>query len=336
MRKKVTMQEIADMLGISKVTVSKAINRREGVSDALREKILSTARALNYSKPGRTANHSRNFAFVCPKRFFLEDDAFYTSIYYYLNKQCIQDNDTLDLYVVGTSDERFAKLPRRFENAMIDGVFIAGQFQDAFLAKLLALPQAKVALDFYVSDLSIDAVISDNFRMGTLVTDYLISRGHRKIGFVGDPLSTSSISDRYFGYRKAMKLAGCPVEEAWGIINNDPFTGSYNNNMPLPADLPSAYVCHCDKAAFVLTQQLEKAGLQVPEDVSIVSFDNTNYAKLMHPQLTSVVFDQRGIALTGKQVMADRLIQPDSLPHVHYTQSKLIIRDSVKDNIKQD
>lgn len=331
MRQKATMQDIADKLGVTKVTVSKAINRREGVSPALRERILAAAREMNYVKPAKNGQGGRRFAFVCPKRYFLEDDSFYTAIFYYLNKDCLRERSSLDCLVIGTGDETAARLPRALGRAAFDGIFIAGQFLPGFLQALLALEADKVALDFHLSGMPVDCVISDNFRMGTLVTDHLIERGHRAIGFVGDPAASSSICDRYFGYRKALALAGLEDRAAWHVVTNDPLTGAYLRQAPLPDPLPSAFVCHCDKAAFLLAQQLEAAGRRVPEDVSIISFDNTNLATLMTPPLSSVDVDRGLIAREGLQAMLERLRDPARPAQVRYVQGSLIPRGSVRD-----
>lgn len=336
MHQKVTMQDIADKLGITKVTVSKAINRRDGVSNALRDKILATAREMNYIKPIKESMGSHRFAFVCPKRYFLEDDSFYTTIFYYLNKYCLQKGSAIDCYVISTGDEKAARLPKALNNNSLDGIFIAGQFMPDFLAALLALTPAKVALDFHLSGMPVDCVISDNFRMGTLVTDELIANGHRHIGFVGDPAATSSICDRYYGYLKALALAGLTANEAWHIVTNDPLTGVYLHQVSLPDPLPSAFVCHCDKAAFLLARQLEQAGQSVPDKVSIISFDNTNLSTLMSPQLSSVDVNRSDIAQAGLQAVLERMRNPSRLAQVYYIQGRLITRASVRDLTRQE
>lgn len=327
MSKKVTMQDIADALGITKVSVSKALNGRPGLSDARRQQILLMAKKMEYGAEDAKAGY--HLAFVCPKRFFLEDDTFYTTIYYYINKQCLEQNHTVACFVLGSEDEMALRLPDKLQTERFDGIFIAGEFRHDYLKLLLPLKGAKTFVDFYLPELSIDCIISDNFHLGQSVTDYLIRKGHTKIGFVGDIRATSSICDRYFGYQKALKLAGLSGDDAWHIINNDSFSGQYSLKFDLPSDLPTAFVCHCDKAAFTLMQRLDMAGIKVPQEVSIISFDNTALCELTRPRLTSVDFDRRQIARLSMQSMIARIREPERPVGYLYGKGNLIERDSV-------
>lgn len=329
MGKKATMQGIADRLGVTKVSVSKAINNQPGISDELRRQILLTAKELGYARIRPAASGTRRLAFICPKRFFLEDDTFYTTIYYYINKRCTEQGYAISCFVVNSTDEVALRLPEKLRTEHFDGLFIAGEFLQSYLDMLLQLPGAQVAIDFYRPDLDIDCVISDNFNLGQRVVEYLIKKGHRKIGFVGDVLTTSSISDRYFGYLKALMLGGLPSREEWHIINNDALTGQYTLQFELPNPLPTAFVCHCDKAAFTLMHRLNAAGVAMPGDVSIISFDNTKLCELMIPHLTSVHFDRRQIANCSMQSILARIENPQAPMGIQYIKGTLVERDSV-------
>lgn len=326
--KRVTMQDIADRLGVTKVTVSKAINNQPGVSSALRESILRAAREMSYAKSAPAETRYR-LAFVCPKRFFLEDDTFYTTIYYYINKRCSERGHSLSCFVINSADEISLRLPEPMCTSYFDGLLIAGEFRRDYLELLRALPGTQVAVDFYLPELPIDCVVTDNFFLGQLVTEYLVRHGHRQIGFVGDIMATSSIGDRYFGYVKVLTQNGLPVREQWRIVNNDALTGQYTQSCRLPEALPTAFVCHCDKAAFTLARQLETMGVSVPGEVSIISFDNTNLCELMRPHLTSVHFDRREIAKRSIQALFTRIESPDAPVGIQYLQGTLIERDSV-------
>ena len=127
-RNKVSMQTIADELNISKVTVYKALNNQPYVSEELREKILQTAAELGYAgKEKRENTLHNNLAFIVPKRFFLESDSFYTTIFYHLNNLCHRDALTLTLYVIKREDELGCLVPYTLSPDNCDGVFIAGE-----------------------------------------------------------------------------------------------------------------------------------------------------------------------------------------------------------------
>ncbi len=330
MSKKVTLQDIADRLGITKVSVSKAINNQPGVSSALRTQILRTAKELGYAKIKRASERpAYNLAWVCPKRFFLMDETFYNTIYYYINKTCTESGHTLSCFVINTRDEVGEVLPEKLTTNQYDGIFIAGEMRTGYLKKLNSLSGAKIAIDFYHPELQIDCVVTDNFFTGYEVTNYLIQNGHRDIGFVGDFSLSSSVCDRYFGYLKALSLSGLQVNENWKISNNDFETGQYTMDFALPEVLPTAFVCHCDKAAFTLMQRLENMGVRQPEQVSIVSFDNTDICELVVPKLSSVNIDKKQIAFSSMDQLFQRINNP-SLPYQKiYLGGSLVKRNSV-------
>lgn len=329
--KKVTMQNIADKLGITKVSVSKALNGQPGISNALRQKIISSSIQMGYTNTKlnkKTENY--NFALLCPKRFFLEDENFYTTIYYYLNKKATSNGHTLTQFIINSEEETSNIIPSQLYNNNYDGIFLAGELRHEFLTKLTELQIPLVCIDFYTSDLDIDSIVTDNFYLGYQATSYLIEQGHKKIGFVGNIFQTSSVTDRYFGYYKALQLNNLEVVDDWHISNNDPVTGMYTLQFHLPKELPTAFVCHCDKAAYTLMDKLKLININVPNDVSLISFDNTDLCEYTAPKLTSMDISQKEIAYYSLNQMLFRVKNPDSMPQRLYTSNKLIIRDSIK------
>ena len=162
-----------------------------------------------------------------------------------------------------------------------------------------------VAIDFYIKDLETDFIITDNFFLGYRATQYLLDRGHKDIGFVGNINQTNSIMDRYFGYLKAMMCAGIKVSEEWHLVNNDE-NGLYMNEIKLPNRIPTAFVCHCDMAAYYMIDTLSNAGLSVPKDVSLISFDNTKLSENTNPRLTTYDINRKNLALAAYQCMIEK------------------------------
>lgn len=187
--------------------------------------------------------------------------------------------------------------------------------------------------DFYETDAKHDCVIADNFLNGFSATNYLIEKGHTRIGFVGRYDQTLSIADRFFGYQKALASHGIAFNPQWHLSNNDPDTGIYSLNIPLPDDLPTAFVCHCDRAAYFLIQRLQMANLSVPEDISVISFDNTNLAENVQPPLTTVNISTKEIAKSSYARLRKRIAN-NALPTQRiYIPSNLIERDSVAEKL---
>lgn len=328
--KKVTMQDIADRLGLTKVSVSKALNGQSGVSRETRAKILETAKQMGYlGKDGNSAERSQRFAMIVPKRFFLETEGFYTEIYYYLNKFCLRDGHQLYSIVLTAEEEADGILPQTLERMPMDGVFLMGEMHDRYIKMLGERKMQIVAVDFYKKELQTDCVLIDNFFLGYSAAQYLLEKGHRKIGFVGNIYQTDSIMDRYFGYCKALMLAGIPLREDWRLVNNNE-DNFYSMDIALPQELPTAFVCHCDMAGYYLIESLHRAGKRVPEDVSIISFDNTALSERTTPRLTSFDVNRREIAETAYRCMLEKRPN-ETAGRRRFISNSLAERDSVRE-----
>ncbi|MBN1778369.1 MAG: LacI family DNA-binding transcriptional regulator [Clostridiales bacterium] len=326
---KVTMQDIASKLNITKVSVSKALNNQKGVSKELRRKVFALAQEMGYERV--IAENTCKFAFIVSKHFFLETDAFYSEIYYYFNKFCIQDGHHATLMIVNNSDEQKGSLPPQLQTELFQGIAIAGEMSERYLRLLAGLHMPTVLMDFESEIPGQYAILTDNYYWGYRVTEYLIRRGHRHIGFVGPIGSTESITDRFYGYRRALLMNGLPYEEAWTLVNNDTQSGMYKPMIDLPAQMPTAFVCHCDMAAHYLIGTMTAKGIRCPEDVSVISFDDTTLAQTNQPKLTSVSIDVRAFARRGIETLCDiREGCNDILTRI-YLPAELNERDSVGD-----
>lgn len=328
---KVTMQLIADQLGVTKVSVSKALNNQPGVGAELKQRILEKARDLGYAAGAKKPPaEPRRIEFVIGKRYFLEDDKFYTVIYYTINKLCNDRGIRLSLSIVGNSDEMRLILPPGLATDRPNGLFLAGELSLPYMRELVQTGIPAVSIDFCHPGLPVDSVVNDNFYAAYCATMHLIGRGHREIGFAGSPEHSASVMDRHMGYLKAMRSAGLPIRESWHIVNSDR-NGNFAVLYDLPDPLPSAYLCNCDKAAYYLAVKLQSADIRVPEQVSLVSFDNTDISKTMSPALTTVDIDKTRMAQMAFSRLLSRIESPGEPPVRAVMDAKLLERQSVAD-----
>ncbi len=328
---KVTLQTIANQLGISKVTVFKALNNQPGVSVALQQKIVELAAHVGYLRTyEKTERGPSNFAFLTPRRFFSEQEMFYTNIYYQINKRCMADANPLGLFIMESAEEKTGILPAKLNTGSYNGIFIGGEMSESFLQSLAKLQVPLVLIDYFTSIIRADMILIDNYISSYLITQYLIERGHKRIGFVGRKTDTHNIADRYFGYRKALLFAGLEFREDWNVVNYDPNNHLYTLDFAMPSDMPTAFVCHCDNAAYFMIQKLNMMGLSVPDEVSLVAFDNTALAKITRPALTTIENSREALANRAYDTMLKRLAHRDAHAYRVMLNSTIIERDSVK------
>ncbi len=278
--KAVKMADIAQALEVSTVTVSKALADQSGVSEELREKIKALAEEMGYKplsalKAGK--NKSYNIGVLISERYLDFYESFYWKMYQEVINCAMAKSSFTLLEVINSETEESGQLPMLVTEDKVDGLIVIGRPGNSY-AKLLreSVKLPLIFLDFYDSDVCVDAVISDGFYGTYQMTNYLFEHGHKEIGFVGTLLATESITDRYMGYAKSLLEHGQLPNPENAVSDRDELSGVSKTleNIKLPSKLPTAFVCNCDTIAANMVRLLREKGLRVPEDISIVGFDN--------------------------------------------------------------
>lgn len=325
MEKRTTIEQIAKKVGTSKITVSRALKGQDGVGTDLRNHIIQVATELGYEKKRLHPTGQRQIAFLVPKRFFLLTDSFYHVIYYYINTLCNESDSKLALYILERHDEENGTLPADIDN--YDGIIIGGEISPKAIDNIKKKSIPYVVIDDDSLDSTSDCIYMDNYKIGIKLTDYLVKRGYKKIGFVGSHAQTSNITDRYLGYKKIQYYYNLPMDDSWIIDNYNSKTANYVMDITLPNDLPEAFICQCDRAAYYFMESLKSQGIEVPKQVALVSIDNTELAGSTEPKLTSVNIDKNLFASEALRLLNERIDGRVEMKRV-CLDSKLVERDS--------
>ncbi|MBS4200434.1 substrate-binding domain-containing protein [Bacillus sp. FJAT-49732] len=337
MKNNVTMRDIAEKIGVSSVTVSKALNDKEGVSDELKEKIKQLAEKMGYrfNTAARSMKDglSFNIGVIIPERFTGLAQSFYLNFYQSISRVLEEQGYYGILHILRAEDEDGLKLPRIYLEQKVDGFIILGQIKKPYIKKLQTVELPAVFMDFYDDESHMDAVITDNFYGAYDITNYLIRNGHEKIAYVGNIYSTSSIQDRFLGYYKSLLEHHIKLNEKY-ILNDRDNHGKYIE-LELPEELPTAFVCNCDQVAHILIAKLKEMGYSVPDDFSVVGFDNDIYATITEPGLTTVEVNIEEMSRTAVVFIHEKIRDKDKKHGRVQIKGNIIYRDSVK-NIKKD
>lgn len=206
----VTMRDIAEKLGISIVSVSKALTGKAGVSEELREKIKKEADRLGYrynlGAKGLKEGKNYNVGVIIPS-YYTDDtsNAFYVKMYQCVAK-CLTNYDYATmLELADTRMQEMMILPQIVDDNRLDGMILMGELDEAYLEKLRQTNIPMIYMDFYDLSMETDSVSMDNISAEYKMTEYLIGLGHKKIAYVGSIDATTSIMDRYLGYRRALQ-----------------------------------------------------------------------------------------------------------------------------------
>jgi DNA-binding LacI/PurR family transcriptional regulator len=288
----VTIEQIAELAGVSKTTVSRVINKKPDVSPETRERILALIEEYDFQPnvfaKAITLQKSHTIGLLIPhqseniftNQFFLEVmHGISTAVdrrNYYLLLFYPHHEDYLDIYRQKRVDGFILMSPNAFSINIIE------------LLKKAEAPFISTAKVMGEEDMT--WVDVDNCYGGALATEHLVSLGHRRIAFIGKP-SLQSSSDRLCGYKDVLETHGIPLDERLiHVANAATVPGGYEAMRLLltGGGAPTAVFLANDTMAIGAIKAIQEAGLRVPEDISVVGFDDITYAQYVSPPLTTV------------------------------------------------
>jgi len=308
--KKVNMRDIGSAVGVSAVTVSRALAGKSGMSDAMREKIVRAAQEMGYEFGDGTdsgeakAPQHLDLGILVPETFF-HANSYYTNLYKLLVQILMDAGHYALLELISAENEQKLQLPKVLENHRVSGLILLGQPKKEYFRFIGAQGIPTVFLDFYDEQASADAVVGDNIYGCYRLTSHLIKNGHTRIGFVGNFRATSSIMDRYLGYYRAMLAHDLPLRKDWILMDRD-LQNRLADRLELPEDMPTAFVCNCDLVARRLINQLAEKGLRVPEDVSVTGFDDFEAEHVSGPGISTFRVDMYAMAAMAVRLIRER------------------------------
>ncbi len=338
MGKAVRLSDIAQKAGVSIVTVSKALSGEKGVSEEKRQQIEQIASELGYRKAvpggGGETRKTHTIGVIIPERFLDENQSFYWMFYQEISKYAVSRYCFVMLEVISLPYERERKIPRMVEENQIEGLIILGSFGTEYerhLSHNVTLPV--VYLDTIGSAPECDCVVTNNLLGGYQMTNYLFGMGHRRIGYVGTRLATQSIDDRYLGYLKALMEHGIDVNPNYLIDDRGREEGDVDParyfQLPLD-DMPTAFFCNCDGTASCLIEKLQKNGFSVPDDISVVGFDNFAPDQTTDVGLTTYGIRAKDMARRAIHILVHKIEGTSYSSGIHSFNGTFVERSSVR------
>ncbi len=339
----VVMRDIADSLGISVNAVSIALNNKAGVSDEMRAKILRTAEKMGYlekkNKFVRTFSHTN--LCIMMQKIYSDDMNFYSKVLYSFVEEAKRSGyDT----IMNFFDDEAMAVPSCVEKDRVSGIVVIGKIGDANIARLKEYHMPFVLVDHASLMYTADSVLTDNKLGGFIITKYLLDKGFRQIGFFGDLNYSLSIKERFFGFKEALMSFGADLDpenlddyiKQYSILSNIEQAVLKNDTqkivqlIKMARNLPQAFVCSNDRAAIALLMALQILNMNVPEDISLVGFDNIDMCEKVNPKLTTVHVDKEALGKRAVQRLKYQIEHPNSAPENTVISVRLVERDSVK------
>ena len=338
--KRITLSDIAEQSEVSLTTVSLVLRNKfsSGIPAETRQRVLDTARTLGYRvKSPLEARQSLNQIGILLRA--REDDLplanpFYSTILAGIDAACRQNRFNLLSATLPVDDDNYPlEIPRLLDGEHIDGLLLVGTFVDRTLNHLLGEKSIPTVLvDAYSDSTVYDAVVTENYAGAYQAVAYLIEHGHRHIGMVGSlPRAYPSIRERRRAYTEALQEHGlaAPYFADCHLRREEAFVATMHLLQQNP-QITAIFGAN-DDMAIAAMRAAQALGKQVPQDISVIGFDDIELAHLTIPALTTMQVDMISLGRTAVQTLINRVRTPE-MPRVTVAlRARLVERQSTRD-----
>lgn len=359
MSKKITMQQIANYLGVSKFVVSKALSGKGGVSEHTKERVIEAAAQLgyfsqknNYVRPARVEqpvktvpSNKQSVLVLMPNiRFQTKESSYWGRILDGISQELEQRG----IGMIILSEQSVEHFTQFINPNGILGIIGVGEISSAMLLEIHRLGLMMVLVDHEDYLIPADSIFVDNYEATYRMTKQLIGIGHKGIAFVGNIGFSRSFYDRFLGYRSAIEEHIYKLEAEGdrstatvykhflqddSLLNIEgfeltQFTEQLKDWVNELKSLPGAIVCGNDAIALGAIQVLKEMNIAVPDQVSVTGFDNIEDSYRQSPSLTTVHVPKETLGKKAVDRLLNRLSAPDEPIVKLLIKSELINRES--------
>lgn len=329
--KRVTIQDVAQVAGVSRQTVSRAINNLGEISPETRARVLSVAEEMGY----RPSSIARGLATqrTCTLGLVVPDVAnpFFAEVARGATREAYAQGYSVFLCNTDEEPAREASVLQSLEEKRVDGVLLCSSRLEAdALCDVLERYPAVVLFNRRPEVCDIGLVLIDDALGGAMATRHLLTTGHRRVGFLAGPPASRSGRLRAAGYRTAMLKAGCADPDPWVM----PCAPSVSGGREAARDLLTAHptltglFCYNDLVAVGALQACGDLGRPVPDAVAIVGFDDIPLAALVTPALTTCRVPRYALGQRAMRLLLDQIEGDAEAPGEYLVEPQLVIRDS--------
>jgi len=331
----VTIRDVAKKAGVGLGTVSRVLNNSTQVSEATRQRVLGVIRELNYTRNpiARRLSIGKTLTVAVILPFFTRP-GFSERLNGVVSVLSQQSQYDLVIHNIETPEQRHIGFQDILRRQRVDGALILSlPILDKEVSTLINANLPIVLIDSGHPALSMfHQVDVDDVAGGQLATEHLLTLGHRRVGFVGDIIDNGfnfiSSRDRFFGYRKALEKAGIPfrpeyyAEDEHGRLEARALAKTM---LSLP-ERPTAVFAASDTQAIGVLEAAHALGLRVPEDLSIVGYDDVEVADILGLTTVRQLLFESG--QQGMELLLAMLDEPQMGPVHEMLPTELVVRNT--------
>lgn len=331
------LKEIAKAAGVSPSAVSLVLNEKSGVGSQKRAEITQLLLANGYSIASR--QDSERVKSICFLKLshhghLVNGNADFTSqIMDAAEKECRRYG--YDFRVVVFHGEQFPEILEKLRSRTPDGILLLGtELVREDVAYLSRLPAPLVVVDNLLELEDYNCVDMNNGDASHQIAKHLSQMGHREIGYLYNNMPSANCAARFHAFREALPKFGLSMPEENIIPISPVFSGAYADTLSLLQSgrkLPGALVATNDTIALAASKAILEFGLRIPEDVSLIGFDNIQFSAFSIPALTTISVSCADIGIWAVRLLHDRILYPHAPVVKLQVGTELIRRESVRD-----
>ena len=331
-----TIREIANLAGVSPAAVSLVINKKKGVSDETRQRVLSVIEEHNYMVPDQKRSARPKRFRLCVVKFrthgiaIEENQGFIASIIDQIERECRYYG--YDLAMVNCEVATATETLKEVMASPPDGVIMMGtELSEADYKLLDILSVPTVVMDHSMRDVRIDSVVMDNESISAEAVRYLYGLGYQDIGYLRFSLPIRNCEERYQGYLREMEKLGLPIPKPINVMPT--LNGAYKD---MKRHLEGGYVPHgaCvadnDTVAIGVMKAIREAGYNIPEDISIIGVDDIPFSAMTMPALTTMRISRSALGTLAVDMLRKRIKNPNWPVMRMRVSGRLVVRGSTR------
>jgi LacI family transcriptional regulator len=338
MKRHLTIHDVARRTSLSISTISLVLNNKPHVSEETRRKVLQAIEELGYhpqrSARGLASQSSGNLGFIVTEDHFSQTEPFYTRIFLGTECEARDHNYYILLTTVSKHFSKTSTVPRFLLEKNVDGVIIAGKINEKLIDYIEHLGIPIVLVDYGLKRKRISSILIDNRKGIREATEHLIQNGHRDIAFIGGDLTHPSIAERLEAFKETLREHNVSLKEEIIVVDetdNRIRNGYRAMEKLLKRDVrPSAVVAANDAMAIGCIQYTKTIGLKIPEDFSIVGFDDIEISDHIEPRLTTVRVHKEEMGKLAMRRLVEIVRSKTQTVVTVHVPVELIVRESTR------
>ncbi|PPA70821.1 LacI family DNA-binding transcriptional regulator [Jeotgalibacillus proteolyticus] len=326
----VKMIDVAKRANVSTATVSRVLRNPESVKELTREKVMQSIAELNY-QPNVLARHFRrsktNTILVIVPNIA---NTIFSQMVQGIEETAVQNNYRVLLGNSNRNVEKEYDFLDLLRQRHVDGMILLSSRIDIDTLNELTAQFPVVLASEYLNNMSISTVRIDNRKHGKEAAAHLLSLGHKRVAHISGGLNNRISFDRQDGYLDALTEHGLKRDNRLIREGDFTFTSGYNQMQELLSlrDRPTALFAASDEMAMGAIKAAKEKGINVPEDLAVVGFDNIRFSSFFEPGLTTVAQPAVEMGSASMELLLEHIKDPNFKPAERVLKSELIVRES--------